>query len=265
MKYCKRLFVLCLIIFLLFLPNLAQQDTDYSEFTKKEESEHFIFYYCPGDEVDVESQECFYRYIVKLFKIKPIDGERMTYWKFRNPAHLKQKTGLENVGGLAYRFQKMIKSTYFWENHELIHILQFNYFNWSTSFFNEGLAMAFQVDPLKKRYVPYVKFTAEEMPLNQYLKIKIEEKKYIKLEKIITTEGFEVCQEEDELIAYVEAGSFARYLIDKYGLKKFFQFLKITHEYDWPSTIRENLIKIYKLPLETLEKQWLDYLEDWDE
>lgn len=262
MEYGKRLFVLCLIVFLLFLPSRAQQDTNYSEFTEKEENEHFIFYYCQGDGVDAESQECFYNYIVKLFKIKPIEGEKITYWKFRNSTHLEQKTGFENTGGLAYRSQKMIKSTYSWENHELIHILQYHYLGWSTDFFNEGLAMAFQIDPLKKRYVSDAKFTAEKMSLNQYLKIKIEEKKYIKLERIITTEGFRACKEEYELIAYVEVGSFVRYLIDKYGLKKFFQFLKITDEDSWASTIKENLIKIYNLSLEILEKDWLNYLEN---
>ncbi len=268
----KRIIVLCLITCLFVSISFSQQKSGHYKFSHKKESEHFIFYWNEGDEVNIKSQECFYKYIVKLFKIKPEKREKITYWKFRTREEIERKTSFF-ADGFADIHLKKIGSINPWENHELIHILQFNYLKPSIVFFDEGLAVAFQIDPSKNCYTPYMKTKqGNVMPLNEYLRIIIKEGKYINLENILTNNAFRNRTGEGPYIAYAEAGGFTKYLIDTYGLEAFFQLLKVLNIESMKQsylsliglqslTIKQKIIQVYNLSLEILEKQWLDSLK----
>lgn len=243
------------------------------EFEKKIETKHFVFYIPKGDKVDITAQEQFYEYITGLFGIESKD--KIIYVKCRDDKDMKRVWGDENngikIGGVAGEYNEkngnlvpIIISTKEWENHELVHVLQ-PPDSKSTTFFNEGLAVAFSINPLKNNYIPSHRLMFDlSIPITFLQPLIIEKGDYISIDEILTSEEFEVVSGLflTTTTAYLEAGSFVRYLIDVYGLEKFFQFLKLSDYLDSKELTKEKFLKIYDISIQEMEKQWLDFLKE---
>lgn len=285
-----KYFCLLLIIFLSAIgcvktripwPEIHLATNWHQEF-QKIEIEHFVFYASEEKEVDIESQERFYKYVAKLFEIEP--EEKITYIKCKNSEHIQKIMGKEIKGIDGYsggykdknkNYVPLILSTKEWENHELIHTFQ-HLISETTSFFCEGLATAYEIDISKTGHPspPYVRWFPGKLSLNWYLQNLIikREQQYIDITEILTSEDFEIDGHRiikiwlDDLyrlnIVYIEAGSFVRYLLDSYGLKTFFRFLKISDPSDSKLEIEKKFLKIYGISIREIEKQWLNFLRE---
>lgn len=250
-------------------------------FEKKIETKHFVFYVPKGDEVNAAAQEQFYEYITDLFEVEP--EKKIIYIKCRDSEHLAKITGLKISGnnivlaGAATKYKKKngnlvptIVSIEEWENHELVHILQRS-ISKSTEFFNEGLAMAYQIDPFRNIYFPYIRrwLRLSEPSINLYLQRGIiEYGEYISISEILTSKEFRALGDQITekginklIIAFTEAGSFVKYLIDNYELETFFQFLKLSDYSDSKAEVEEKFLKVYEISIQEMEEQWLSFLE----
>lgn len=243
-------------------------------FDKKIETEHFIFYLHKEDNVDLLAQEYFYEYITNLFGTNFKD--KIIYVKCRDDKDFKKVWGGESnrgvsIGGVAGEYRDkngnlvpIIISKKEWENHELVHILQPQDCR-STTFFNEGLAVAFSINPLKNDYIPLHRWCWDMSIPIVYLKPwVIEQGDYINLDEILTSKEFEVVAGlfTTTTAAYLEAGSFTKYLIDNYGLETLFRLLKISNYSDSKSEIEEKFLKVYEISIQEMEKRWLKFVKE---
>lgn len=239
-------------------------------FDKKIETKHFIFYMRKKEKVDTAAQEQFYEYIAKLFKAEP--EKKIIYIKCRDSEEVKKITG-RWAAAIAYTWKYVIISPEEWENHELIHMFQ-DLIGESTSFFREGLAVAFQIDLARNILYPYPHYERQLEPphIHYYLQNKIiRYGKYIDIKKVLTLENFRANEKQiikignrkfyRTNIVYLEAGSFVRYLIDTCGLEKFFQFLKFSDYLDSKELTEEKFLKVYDFPICEIERQWLNFLK----
>ena len=122
--------------------------------------------------------------------------------------------------------------------HELTHIIARHENN---SFFSEGLAVYFQ-----EKYGNYKNFPNFSISLDDYLKTHKEQ--LIELSTLQNNNDiFEQIGTEKRRVAYIEAGSFFNYLVEKFGVKKLAALNK-------SSSL--NYSRIYGKTFEELETEW---------
>ena len=111
---------------------------------RQAESEHFVFHFATGDHVDVTWQEGYYDWLVEELEVQV--PKKMNYFKYRDRSHLEHLTGKNGNGyadSRAYSFHTI------WpiDNHESVHVVVFNTIGRASALFDEGIAVAHQVDP----------------------------------------------------------------------------------------------------------------------
>lgn len=237
----------------------ASWENKYKSF-RKIESEHFIFYVPKEDKVDITTQEWFYRYITTLFGVEP--EEKIIYLKCG--ASINEITGSSYlIVARAYLDKNIIISTNEWESHELIHIIQYLISGYDPIFFSEGLAVAYEMIIPREKFI-----NIHRDAIHEYVQeMLIKDNSYISITKILTSKKFEAVNNDIIMglllgAHYYEAGSFVRYLIDVYGLEKFFQFLKLSNYWDSKSEIKKKFLIVYNFSIQEVEKQWLEFLKE---
>ncbi len=82
----------------------------------------------------------------------------------------------------------------------------------------------------------------------------------ISLDNILETDNFE---SYDSSIIYPESGSFARFMIDNYGLDKMKSFFRVGNWKDSNAVIKRNFQSVYGFSINRAEEEWLKFLDNY--
>ena len=209
---------------------------------------HFDFAWSPGDHVDTEWQEAFHEWATRELQVTVT--RRISYSKYVSPAHmLALHYGPGNVNAWADPDLFTVHTIWPTDSHEVIHLYA-STFGRATSLLNEGLAVAYQVDPIRGDMTPrWNNRHVHDVSANWR-----KQGRLFALERLLTIDQFRAV---DSQVSYPEAGSFVRYLLDAHGgvppMKALFS-RSTTH--DPPDTTRRNIEAVYGKTLDVLETGW---------
>lgn len=210
------------------------------------------YFHEEGDTVDVERQEAFNVWAAARLGVHP--PQPVEYRKYRSRDAMGRHTGQFNTNGFAEPEQWRAHTLWAFDNHEVVHVYT-AMIGRPSDFFNEGLAVSFQVDPLRNDFE--VRFNGEQVhaasrrydaagllprPLSRY----------------VTSDGFR--EISDSVLRYRVAGSFVLYLTERAGLPAVMHFARASRRTDSLATVRARLQSSLGLPLEAAEAGWLEML-----
>jgi len=221
------------------------------ELSERLETSHFIFHYTPGDFVDARRAEAYHQWAVAFFSVTP--PKKVDYWKSRDREQQYRLYGW-TTSGLASAVTFAVYTYMPWMNHELCHLYTLLMGRPST-FFTEGIAEAYRIDPFVNDY------EAREdggTPLHDVARAYRREGRLVPVETITTSNGWAAAP---FLVAYVESGSFVRYLCDTYGIVKMRQVFQSVRVNDTREVIATKFQAIYGISVAEAETRWQAFLE----
>jgi hypothetical protein len=218
---------------------------------RRSESDHFVFYYSSDNysaaemqRLKVESEYHFSKVALAL-RLHDIDHKKINVYIYPNSDWKRKLIGTSNTN-IAKPWKNEIHLTKNTFNetfrHELVHILAsefgFPIIHASTRMgLNEGLAVA--VDWDEGLYTPH-----------QYASALLREKALENTDQLFTLSGFSV---QSNTYAYIVAGSFCKYLIDRFGIDRFkFAFANGSFVMAFGEHL-QSLIKDWQVYLRTIE------------
>ncbi len=122
------------------------------------ESSNFRYYYSPGDTVQIERQEAFHAWAVARLGVTV--PQRIDYRKYTSRDDMGARTGQYNTNAYAEPGLFTLHTLWTWDNHETVHIYT-ALIGRPSDFFNEGIAVAFQADPMNGDFEP--RFNGEQV------------------------------------------------------------------------------------------------------
>ena len=248
-----------LVVFVLIFPFVGCKDTPTSpidrsnpllELTQTLETANFSFHYSPGDFVYAERSEAFHDWAVTLLGITC--PKKVDYYKYKDREQQKRLTGSTATGwAIASAFEA---HSYFpWMNHECAHLYT-SVIGRPPTFFNEGIAVAFQTDPYNNDYEAREK-SGER--IHDLIKRYKDSGVLYSIENIIENSGF---SSADYTITYPQSGSFVRYLIDTFGIEPMKTIFSSVNRDASMSEIKTAFQSIYGITIEDAEQDWLSFI-----
>lgn len=216
-------------------------------------SAHYEYHFAPGDTVDAGWQERYHEWATARLGVQL--PRKVGYYKYQSRQEMGDHTGRYNTNGFAdvARFEiHVLEPT---DNHEVVHLLMSVIGN-SSALFSEGVAVAFQTDPANGVFES--RFNREEVhhAARRYLD---SGELILPLDRIIETNGFRAIT--DSVLSYREAGSFVRFLIDRYGLDRFLAFYRSGLMPDSAkAVIKARFQNTIGVTFDEAEAAWLDML-----
>jgi hypothetical protein len=213
------------------------------------ESEHFIYYTRPDQRIPdwaVEPNEVTYSEVTKLF---PVTGAiSIKYYKYRSQSDLQQVFGRPRKG---YTYQtdegSAVHSVYSCHPHEVIHAITY-LIGRPPALFEEGVAVAYDW-----------RFALEVGEVHAVAQERLAQQRLFPLHSILTTRDFQVY---DSPTAYIEAGSFVKYLIDAYGSDSMRSLFTVPR-YSDVQEIETAFQEIYGQSISEVESEWWNFLRTW--
>ena len=211
------------------------------------ESVNYVFRASPGDTVDAAWQETYHAWATTTLGVS--EPRRITYNKYTSRAHMQSVTGVGNTNAYADRASFAVHTLWPIDNHEVIHLFTSSWGD-PVALVNEGMAVAFQIDP-SRDLTPRWSGT----PLHELVRQFRQQGRLVALTRLVETSGY---RGEDPNVAYPEAGSFMRWLIDHHGLGSVRALYARAAGPNEPAAgVRAALIAVYGRTLEELEQAWL--------
>ncbi len=209
---------------------------------------HFEFAWSAGDRVDVEWQEAFHDWATRELQVDVT--RRISYSKYLSPAHmLALHYGPGNVNAWADPDLFTVHTIWPTDNHEVIHLYA-STFGRATSLLNEGLAVAYQVDPIRGDMTP----RWNNRHVHDVSAAWRRQGRLISLDQMLTIDRFRAV---DSQVSYPAAGSFVRFLLDAHGgVQPIKTLFSRSTQQDAPETTRRNIADVYGRTLEELETEW---------
>jgi hypothetical protein len=214
---------------------------------------HFDYHYSEGDTVDADWQEAFHEWATRELGV--VFTRRITYYKYMTPMHmLALHNGPGNVNAWADPDRLAVHTIWPTDAHEVIHLYA-ALIGRATLVFNEGLAVAFQVDPVRGDMTPrwnnrHVHDVAISLRLQGRLPA---------LGSILTVETFRGPGSD---VSYPASGSFVRYLLDAHGgMAPMRALLSRSTMNDPPAVTRASFEAAYGRPFEEAEAAWHRFLD----
>ncbi len=179
-------------------------------------TEHFVFHYSEGDHVEAEWQEAYHAWLLDRLGVQL--PERIDYYKYRDRA---QKLKLMGIDGNAIAIPELMEvhTIFPRDNHETVHVLVNLIWGRAPALFGEGVAVAFQSDPVAGDTVP----RWNTRPLDDIARDAWAAGTVPALDDLILNDSFRTYAEG---LTYPVAGSFVHYLLESRGvatLRSFFE------------------------------------------
>jgi hypothetical protein len=221
--------------------------------TQRIETAHFIFRMADNDAVDTAWQEAYHTWAVAALQVnitKPI-----TYNKYLSRVQMGDATGNYDTNAYANAEGPAFEIHTIWprDNHEVVHLYS-SVFGRTVSLFSEGLAVAFQINAPAGETVPKWSGT----PLHTLARTFRKEGRLAPLSSIAYSNSFRTI---DPNVAYPEAGSFVRFLIDTYGLDPLKRLYGASQPSDSAERIAATFASVYGLSLTDAERAWWAMLD----
>ena len=213
------------------------------------ESADFRFYYSAGDFVQVDRQEAFHAWATqRLGVVLPV---KIDYRKYASRTDMGSRTGHYNTNAYAEPDLFTIHTILPWDHHETVHIYT-ERIGHPSEFFNEGIAVAFETDPLAGDFVPRFNGEALVDSARGYLQ---NGQLVLPLSRIVATQDFRSIS--DDVLSYREAGAFVAFLITRFGVDPLLQFFRIGSRDDSVEVIRQRFASAFGTTLDAAEADWL--------
>jgi hypothetical protein len=213
------------------------------------ESQHFIYYTQPGQSIPdgaVELNETTYAEVTKLFPMPR--ATKIKYYRYRSQTDLQQAFGHPRKGYTSQTDEgSAVHSVYSCHPHEVIHAVTYQ-IGRPPALFEEGLAVAYDW-----------RFALEEGEVHALARRRLVQQQLFPLRSILTTSGF---QAYNSTTAYIEAGSFVRYLMDTYGPDKMRSLFTVPR-YSSSREIEIAFKAIYGQSISEMESEWRAFLRAW--
>ncbi len=217
------------------------------------ETAHFQFYYASGDSVSTDWAEQYYAWATDRLGVHMT--QKIGYNKYRNRAEMGDHTGQYNANAFADREHMSIHTLWSKDNHEVVHLFMSVYGD-ATALFGEGVAVAFQTDPVAGNFDSV--FNGEEVhhAARRYLAAG---QLVLPLDRIVESDGFRAISDSE--LSYREAGSFVRFLIDRYGIDRFIAFYRTCASYqEAKETVKSHFESAMGVSVADAEAAWLEFL-----
>lgn len=216
------------------------------------ESSNFRYYYSPGDTVQIDRQEAFHAWAVARLGVAM--PQRIDYRKYTSRDDMGSKTGRYNTNAYAEPALFTLHTLWTWDNHETVHIYT-ALVGRPSDFFNEGIAVAFQTDPMNGDFEP--RFNGEQVhaAARRYRQLG---QLVLPLSNIVTSTGFRSIT--DSTLSYREAGSFVAFLIDRFGLDRVLAFFRASTRDDALSVVESRFQQAFGTALADAEAEWLAFV-----
>jgi hypothetical protein len=217
------------------------------------ETDRYIFHADTGDTVDSSWQEAYHQWAIDRLGVRP--DRKIGYYKYRTRQDMGVHTGNYNTNGYADPATFEIHTLWPTDNHEVVH-LYMSLVGQSTALFSEGIAVAFQTDPPRGIFDSV--FNGEEVhhAARRYLDAG---QLVLPLERIIESTGFRAVP--DSVLSYREAGSFVRFLVDRYGLQAVLALFRAGGSVgDSAQMVKTRFSAAFGATVEEAEAEWLTML-----
>jgi hypothetical protein len=216
------------------------------------ETAHFRFYAEAGDRIDTNWEEQYHAWATAQLGLTLT--QKITYNKYTSRPDMGDHTGNYSSNGFAQPDTLTLYTLWPTDNHEVVHLYT-SQFGRTPGLFNEGIAVAFQVDPVAGDFVTRFNGVAVDDACRTYFQAGT---LLLPLSRIAQTSDWVGLT--DSVLAYREAGSFMRFLLDTYGVDRVLQFFRMSTTDDPLPAIDAHLVQAVGRSLEQLEAEWLRYL-----
>jgi hypothetical protein len=210
-------------------------------------------YFCAaGDRIDTEWQETYHAWATARLGVTV--PQRISYHKYMSRQEMGIRTGRYTSNAFAEPEKFAIHTLWATDNHEVVHVYT-ALIGRPTDFFNEGLAVSFQVDPAKGDFE--ARFNGEEVhsAARRYLD---EGRLILPIVRIVETANFRAIS--DSVLAYREAGSFVRFLTDRYGIERVLAFFRVSQPGDSAIHVTGRFTATIGASLDEAERLWVAML-----
>jgi len=215
------------------------------------ETSSYVFRFSEGDSVNTEWQETYHAWAIRELDVHP--SQRITYNKYLSREHMGEIYGVSNTNGIADPVAFAIHTLWPIDNHEVIHLYS-SAFGRAVALFSEGLAVAHQTNPAAGDFTPKWSGTPVHTLARQFR----DTGRLVAIGDLITSNGF---RRFDSNVTYPEAGSFVRYLIDRFGLPSMKQLFAAGTPNDSAIQVRDAFQSIFGLSIDDAERDWLAMLD----
>lgn len=223
---------------------------DADRLSVRTESEHLVYLAAAGDAADSVWMEGYYDWVIPQLGIDP--GQKLEYRKYRDRGHMQRVTG-RTTNGFAEPGTNRFHTIWPQDNHEIVHVLVILEIGHPPALFNEGIAVAHQTLPASGIF--YAQWNgrnvhaiaAEHLAANRIPAVSamIESPAFF---------GF------DEEFTYPVAGSFVRFLIDRYGMTPLRAYFAGSTFNDGGARSRSLFEAAYGMSLDAAWSEWRAFL-----
>ena len=215
------------------------------------ETEAFLFRSVPGDSIEVDRQLAYHAWAQRELGITA--ARRITYNKYFSRAHMGEVIGVSNTNAWAEAPAYAIHTIWPYDNHECVHLYA-STLGMPVSLLTEGLAVALQTNPIANNFVPRWSGTF----VHDLARTFRTDGRLVPLDQMLQTSQF---YSQDLNVVYPEAGSFARFLIDAYGLATFKDLYGRVASNDVEATVAAKFASVYGKSVGELEAEWWALLD----
>jgi hypothetical protein len=215
------------------------------------ETASYLFHYSRNDYVEPERQQAFHDWAVRELEVSP--PRKISYNKYLTRAHMGQLTGAFNTNAYAHAEEFALHTIWSFDNHESVHLYS-SLFGRPVALLSEGIAVSFQTDPAGNDFTP--KWSGQE--LHTIARRFRTQGTLVPLDNLLETSEFLLVSSD---VRYPEAGSFVLFLRESRGLDRLKALFAMGNVNDSRATLRESFERVYGVPLETIEADWLALLD----
>ena len=213
---------------------------------------HFDYYFSRADKnmIDTIWQESYYKWLMTSLNLNP--DQKLQFLKYRDRDHLKRMTG-KDTNGFAEVGTNKFHTIWRVDSHESVHTIVMLLVGHPPPLFNEGIAVAHQANYPGTDFIP----GWNGQDFNLLSRNFRQSNKLPSLDDLLGTYTF---GNLDPNISYPVAGSFVRFLINKYGIEKIKEYVKLSQFDDSKNTIHLNFTSIYSISIESEWNNWNEFI-----
>lgn len=220
--------------------------------SEQRESAAYVFRFSAGDDVDRVWQQAYHEWAIVALQVNV--PQRLTYNKYVSRTHMGDITGRYTSNGFAEPDRFEIHTLWRRDNHEVVHVYT-ALFGSPVALFNEGIAVAYQTDPVAGDFVARWNM----IPVHDHARQFRQQGRLMAIANLTATNDF---RRFDPDVTYPESGSFVRYLIDTYGLDRMKRLFQRGTPADPADTVRQQFAAVYGRALADAERDWWAFLDN---
>ena len=216
------------------------------------ETEHYVFHAASAGSVDTAWQEVYHRWAVGRLGVQP--PRKIGYYKYTSRQDMGDHTGKYNTNAYADTSAFEIHTLFSTDNHEVVHLFM-SLIGDAPGLFSEGIAVAFSTDPKAGDFESKFNGVEVHAAARTYLETG---QLVLPLDRILENKSFRDIP--DSVLSYREAGSFVRFLIDRYGLDRVLALFPGGSYTDSAAAIRGRFEAAFSVTVAQAEDAWLEML-----